>query len=86
MARKAPDLANYFSAAKQSQQLGEAEAEIQRLKAEIEKLRQSGSAELEAQLQALRSQLRSQSGILLLSILIHEFSTLLARSYQLSCH
>ncbi len=68
MAHKAPDLANYFSAAKQSQQLGEAEAEIQRLKAEIEKLRQSGSAELEAQLQALRSQLRSQSGILSIPI------------------
>ncbi len=63
-ARKAPDLTNYFSAAKQSQQLSEAEEEIQRLKAEIEELRSSGSTELEAQLQALRSQLQSQTGIL----------------------
>jgi ParB family chromosome partitioning protein len=63
-ARKAPDLTNYFSAAKQSQQLSEAEEEIQRLKAEIEELRSSGSTELEEQLAALRSQLQSQTGIL----------------------
>lgn len=62
--RKAPDLGNYFSAAKQSQQLSEASEEIQRLKAEIEELRNSGSTELEAQLQALRSQLQSQSAVL----------------------
>ncbi|MBW4676089.1 MAG: ParB/RepB/Spo0J family partition protein [Desmonostoc geniculatum HA4340-LM1] len=61
--RKAPDLTNYFSAAKQSQQLSEAESEIQRLKAEIEELRSKGSTELEEQLQTLRSQLQSQSGI-----------------------
>lgn len=63
-ARKTPDLNNFFSAAKQSQQLSEAEEEIQRLKAEIEELRKSGSAELEAQLAALRSQLQSQAGVL----------------------
>jgi ParB family chromosome partitioning protein len=63
-ARKAPDLKNYFSAAKQSQQLSEAEAEIQQLKAEIEKLRASGAAQLEEQLQALRAQLQLQSGVM----------------------
>ncbi|MGK7872715.1 MAG: ParB/RepB/Spo0J family partition protein [Xenococcaceae cyanobacterium] len=62
--RKAPDLANYFSSAKQSQQLSEASAEIQRLKKEIEQLRQSGSTDLEGQLKALRSQVQSQSGII----------------------
>ncbi len=62
-ARKAPDLTNYFSAAKQSQQISEAEQEIQRLRAEIEELRSQGSTELEEQLQALRSQLQSQSGV-----------------------
>ncbi len=67
-ARKAPDITNYFSAAKQSQQLSEAEAEIQRLKAEIEQLRNAGSTELEAQLAALRSQLESTSGVLSISI------------------
>ncbi|WP_258005745.1 ParB/RepB/Spo0J family partition protein [Cylindrospermopsis raciborskii] len=61
--RKSPDLTNYFSGAKQSQQLSEAEAEIQRLKAEIEELRSQGSSELEKQLQTLRAQLQSQSGI-----------------------
>ncbi|GCL36008.1 parB-like partition protein [Sphaerospermopsis reniformis] len=61
--RKSPDLTNYFSGAKQSQQLSEAEAEIQRLKAEIEELRSQGSSELETQLQTLRAQLQSQSGI-----------------------
>ena len=60
--RKSPDLTNYFSGAKQSQQLSEAEAEIQRLKAEIEELRSQGSSELETQLQTLRAQLQSQSG------------------------
>lgn len=67
-ARKAPDLTNYFSAAKQSQQLSEAEDELQRLRAEIEELRSSGAAELEEQLAALRSQLQSQSGILSIAI------------------
>ena len=63
-ARQAPDLTNYFSAAKQSQQLSEAEEEIHRLRAEIEELRSQGSTELEEQLQMLRSQLQSQSGVL----------------------
>lgn len=66
--RKAPNLTNYFSAAKQSQQLGQAEEEIQRLKAEIEKLRSHGDTELEEQLTALRAQLQSQSGIMSVSI------------------
>jgi ParB family transcriptional regulator, chromosome partitioning protein len=66
--RKSPDLTNYFSGAKQSQQLSEAEAEIQRLKAEIEELRSQGSSELETQLQTLRSQLQSQSGIQSISL------------------
>ena len=63
-ARKAPDITDYFSSAKQSQQLSSAEAEIQELKAEIERLRNAGSTELEAQLAQLRNQLQSQSGIL----------------------
>lgn len=63
-ARKAPDLTNYFSKALQSQQISEAEQEIQRLRAEIEELRSQGLTELEEQLQALRSQLQSQSGVL----------------------
>jgi len=67
-ARKATDLTNYFSAAKQSQQLSEAEEELQRLRAEIEELRSLGAAELEEQLATLRSQLQSQSGILSISI------------------
>ncbi|MBD2771308.1 ParB/RepB/Spo0J family partition protein [Iningainema tapete] len=62
-ARKAPDLTNYFSAAKQSQQLSEAESELQQLRAEIEELRAKGSTELEKQIQVLRSQLQSQTGI-----------------------
>jgi ParB family chromosome partitioning protein len=66
--RKSPDLTNYFSGAKQSQQLSEAEAEIQRLKAEIEELRSQGSSELETQLQTLRVQLQSQSGIQSISL------------------
>ena len=52
-ARKAPDLTNYFSKALQSQQISEAEQEIQRLRAEIEELRSQGSTELEEQLQEL---------------------------------
>ncbi len=62
--RKGPNIANYFSGAKQSQQLIEAEEEIQQLKGEIEQLRSRGSIDLEKQLQVLRSQLQSQSGVL----------------------
>jgi ParB family chromosome partitioning protein len=61
---KSPDLSKYFSGAKQSQQLSEAELEIQQLKAEIEQLRQKGSEQLEAELQKLRSSLEHQSGVL----------------------
>ena len=61
--RKAPDIANYFSGAKQNQQLSEAEQEINQLKAEIENLRASGSDEMEIQLSTLKEQLRSQSGV-----------------------
>lgn len=67
-ARKAPDIGNYFSSAKQSMHLSEAETEIQELKAEIEELRKSGSTELESQLTALREQLESANGILSISI------------------
>jgi len=63
-ARKGPNIANYFSGAKQSQQLIGAEEEIQQLKGEIEQLRSKGSIDMEAQIQVLRSQLQSQSGIL----------------------
>jgi len=66
--RKAPDITNYFSAAKQSQQLSEAESELQQLRAEIEELRSKGSTELEEQIQLLRSQLQSQSGIQCISL------------------
>lgn len=62
--RKAPDIKSYFSPAKQSQQLSEAEEELQQLRAEIEELRSQGSTELEEQLQALRAQLQSQAGVL----------------------
>lgn len=63
-ARKAPDLKGYFSGAKQSQQLSVAETEIQLLKAEIEQLRSQGATQLEAQLETLRSQLKSQAGVM----------------------
>ena len=62
--RKTPDLTSYFSAAKQSMQLSEAEEEIQKLRAEVEELRKSGAAELEAQLAALREQLQVAGGVL----------------------
>lgn len=71
-ARRAPDIANYFSAAKQSQQLSQAEEEIQHLKAEIEQLRFQESSGLEAQIQILREQLQSQAGVLEVALdLIH---------------
>ncbi|MCY7332709.1 MAG: ParB/RepB/Spo0J family partition protein [Pseudanabaena sp. CAN_BIN31] len=68
--RKAPNIANYFSGAKQNQQLSEAEQEINQLKAEIESLRASGSDELEIQLSTLKEQLRSQSGVTDIAIAI----------------
>ncbi|WP_373526617.1 ParB/RepB/Spo0J family partition protein [Nostoc sp.] len=67
-ARNTPNLTNYFSGAKQSQQLSEAEEEIQQLRAEIEELRDKNSGELERELEELRTQLQSQSGIVSISI------------------
>lgn len=67
-ARNTPNLTNYFSGAKQSQQLSEAEEEIQQLRAEIEELRDKNSGELERQLEELRTQLQSQIGILSIPI------------------
>ncbi|MBD2175298.1 ParB/RepB/Spo0J family partition protein [Pseudanabaena sp. FACHB-1998] len=61
--RKAPHIADYFSGAKQTQQLSNAEEEIAQLKAEIENLKASGSEEVEIQLSALKEQLKSQSGV-----------------------
>ncbi|MCC5640688.1 ParB/RepB/Spo0J family partition protein [Nostoc sp. CHAB 5844] len=62
-ARNSPNLTNYFSGAKQSQQLTKAEEEIQQLRAEIEQLRSQNSSDLEVQLQELRKQLQSRSGL-----------------------
>lgn len=67
-ARNTPNLTNYFSGAKQSQQLSQAEEEIQQLRAEIEELRDKNSGELERQLEELRTQLQSQIGILSIPI------------------
>ena len=66
--RKAPNIADYFSGAKQTQQLSNAEEEIAQLKIEIEKLRESGSEEVEIQLSTLKEQLKSQSGVVDLEI------------------
>lgn len=63
-ARNSTNLTNYFSNAKQSQQLSQAEEEIHQLRAEIEQLRSQNSTHLEAQLEELRKQLQSQSGVL----------------------
>ena len=63
MSRKTPDISNYFSAARRELELSDADAEIQRLKEEIEQLRISQSSP-EAQLTQLREQLQKQSGIL----------------------
>ena len=61
--RKAPNIADYFSGAKQTQKLSDAEIEIAQLKAEIENLRASGSDEIEIQLSTLKEQLQSKSGL-----------------------
>lgn len=74
--RNNPNLNNYFSGAKQSQQLTKAEEEIQQLKSEIEQLRSAtvggtpsqNSLDLEVQLEELRKQLQSQSGIISIPI------------------
>ncbi|ELS34141.1 MULTISPECIES: ParB/RepB/Spo0J family partition protein [Pseudanabaena] len=67
-ARKAPNIADYFSGAKQTQQLSNAEEEIAQLKTEIERLRASDSEEVEVQLSTLKEQLKSQSGVVDLEI------------------
>lgn len=69
--RNNPNLNNYFSGAKQSQQLTKAEEEIQQLRAEIEQLRSltasgtpsQNAGDLEVQIEELRKQLQSQSGL-----------------------
>jgi len=61
-ARKAPDLTTFFSAAKQSQHLSEAESEIQEQR--LKNFCPQGSTELEEQLQALRAQLQLRAGVL----------------------
>jgi ParB family chromosome partitioning protein len=66
--RKAPNIADYFSGAKQTQQLSNAEEEIAQLKTEIERLRASDSEEVEVQLSTLKEQLKSQSGVVDLEI------------------
>jgi len=66
--RKAPNIADYFSGAKQTQQLSNAEEEIAQLKAEIEQLRLAGATELESQLNLLKEQIQSQSGIVTIAI------------------
>ena len=58
------DLDSLFSGAEQVHQLSQAEAEILRLREEIERLRSRGSDGLETQLATLREQLQSQSGFL----------------------
>ena len=66
--RKAPNIADYFSGAKQTQKLSDAEIEIAQLKAEIENLRASGSDEIEIQLSTLKEQLQSKSGVVNIEI------------------
>lgn len=66
--RKAPNIADYFSGAKQTQQLSNAEEEIAQLKSEIEQLRRSGAEQLEVQLVNLKEQLQSQGGVVNLDI------------------
>ena len=55
---------NLFSGAEQIHKLEKAETEIVRLKEEIEQLREISSTDLETQIETLRSQLKSQSGVL----------------------
>jgi ParB family chromosome partitioning protein len=58
------DMDNLFSGAEQIHKLGKAEAEIVRLKEEIEQLRELSSTDLETQIETLRQELKSQSGVL----------------------
>jgi ParB family chromosome partitioning protein len=61
------DLSNLFSGAEYSQQVYALESKIAELSAEIEQLRSSGSIELEAKIQELRSELAS-GGVLDVSL------------------
>jgi ParB family chromosome partitioning protein len=58
------DMDNLFSGAEQIHKLEKAETEIVRLKEEIEQLRELSSTDLETQIETLRQELKSQSGIL----------------------
>ncbi len=58
------DMDNLFSGAEQIHKLEKAETEIVRLKEEIEQLRELSSTDLETQIETLRQQLKSQSGVL----------------------
>jgi ParB family chromosome partitioning protein len=58
------DMDNLFSGAEQIHKLEKAEAEIVRLKEEIEQLRELSSTELETQIETLREELKSQLGVL----------------------
>lgn len=58
------NLDNFSDGATQVHQLSQAEAEIIRLKEEIETLRATGAKELESELEQLRQQLSSQTGII----------------------
>ncbi len=58
------DMDNLFSGAEQIHKLEKAEAEIVRLKEEIEQLRELSSTDLETQIETLRQELKSQSGVL----------------------
>ncbi len=58
------NLDNFFDGAEQVHQLSQAEAEIIRLKEEIETLRATGAKELESELEHLRQELSTQTGIL----------------------
>jgi len=58
------DMDNLFSGAEQIHKLEKAETEIMQLKEEIEQLREFSSTDLETQIETLRQELKSQSGVL----------------------
>lgn len=62
--KKIVDMDNLFSGAEQIHKLEKAETEIVRLKEEIEQLRELSSTDLETQIETLREELKSQSGVL----------------------
>jgi ParB family chromosome partitioning protein len=63
MAKVGIELSNLFSGAEYSQEVHELESQVAELQSEIQKLRASGSEELESKIQELRQQL-SQGGVL----------------------